>query len=106
MRYVLVLCFLVIFGAIAAARPETKDGFKPAPEGDERRELRKEDIVKQARIGMTKKDLYKLFGKYYRTGYRREGEEEWITFSDRKRSAPGGITFYLQKGKVKSWERK
>jgi len=85
------------------SQPEVKGEFKPAPEVDNNREKRKDDILKKVRVGMTKKTLYKLFGRYYRTGYRLEGNEEWVTFSDRKSDERDAITFYLKKGKVKSW---
>jgi len=58
-------------------------------------------------VGMSKEDLYKTgFTEYLQKGYRQEGNEEWITFSDWTTETSGDlITFHLIDGKVKGWER-
>ena len=57
--------------------------------------------------GMPKEDLYKTgFTEYLQKDYRREGNDEWITFSDWTTNERGDlITFRLKDGKVVDWER-
>jgi len=99
MKYVLI--FLILFSSLAFA--QTKDDFKDIP-GDKKREQKVEKIMKSLRKGMTKNELYKLIGKYYKTGYKKEGKEEWVTFRDRKKGGTATITVYLKDGKVQSWK--
>jgi len=99
MKYVLI--FLILFSSLAFA--QTKDDFKDIP-GDKKREESKEKILKSLRKGMTKKELYKLFGKYYKRGYKKEGNEEWITFRDWIKGGTKTVTVYLKNGKVQSWK--
>lgn len=59
-------------------------------------------------VGMPKEDLAKVgFTEYSQKGYHKEGNEEWITFSDWMTEESGDlITFYLVDGKVKGWKEK
>ena len=58
-------------------------------------------------VDMSKEALYQVFTKEGQKGYYKEGNEEWITFSDWTTEKPGDkITFYLRDGKVKGWKQK
>jgi len=56
-------------------------------------------------VGMPKEDLEKIgFTEHSQKGYYKEGNEEWITFSNWVTEESGDlITFYLVDGKVKGW---
>jgi hypothetical protein len=59
-----------------------------------------------AYVGMPKESLYQIFHELQQKGYRKDGSDEWITFSDWTTEEKGDrITFYLVNGKVKEWER-
>lgn len=56
-------------------------------------------------VGMSKQDLYDIFGKELQKAYFREGYDEWITFSNFWTEKEGDVvTFYLEYGKVKGWK--
>jgi hypothetical protein len=56
--------------------------------------------------GMPREDLYKVFTDLQQKDYRKEGNEEWITFSDWTTEERGDlITFHLVDGRVEGWER-
>ena len=104
MKLILPLFTLIFFLISSEACPQAKDTFKPIPENQERKKVLR-DRAKSVNIGMSKEKLYKLFGRYYRTGYVKKGKEEWITFGDRiRKDVDRKITFYLKDGKVRSWQ--
>lgn len=56
-------------------------------------------------VGMPKEDLYKVFTQLQQKGYYKQGNEEWITFSNWTTKEPDDtVTFYLRDGKVKGWK--
>lgn len=57
--------------------------------------------------GMPKEKLYETgFTELLQKGYRQEGNDEWITFSDWTTEERGDlITFHLKDGKVVDWAR-
>lgn len=55
-------------------------------------------------VGMSKKDLYKVFTPLQQKGYYKKNNEEWIIFSDwMTEESKDKITFYLVNEKVKGW---
>jgi hypothetical protein len=55
-------------------------------------------------VGMSKPDLYELFGGFKLRGHQEEGNQEWITFSTQEKGgARDSVTFYLLDGKVIEW---
>ena len=57
-------------------------------------------------VGMPKKALYEVYTKHQQKGYYKDGNEEWIAFSEWMTEEPGDkITFYLKDGKVKGWDK-
>lgn len=58
-------------------------------------------------VGMPKEDLYKTgFTELLQKDYHKEGNEEWITFSNWTTEERGDlITFHLVDGKVVDWEK-
>ena len=57
-------------------------------------------------VGMPKEALYEVYTPITQKGYRKVGNEEWITFSDWTTEKPGDrVTFYLKEGKIKGWEK-
>ena len=58
-------------------------------------------------VGMPKEALYKVYTDLQQKGYRKDGRDEWITFTDWMSEEQGSrITFYLRDGKVKGWKAK
>ncbi len=57
--------------------------------------------------GMPRYHLYDVFDRTLEKNYRKEGNEEWITFSNWTTEEPEDVvTFYLVNGKVKEWREK
>ena len=58
-------------------------------------------------VDMPKADLYGLFTAPQLQDYRKEGNEEWITFSAWvTEESTDTVTFYLLDGKVKDWQNR
>jgi hypothetical protein len=57
-------------------------------------------------VGMPKEGLAKAgYTKLLQKGYRKEDNQEWITFSNLGTKEPGDlVTFYIVDGKVRGWE--
>ncbi|MFH1593356.1 MAG: hypothetical protein ABID09_01500 [Candidatus Omnitrophota bacterium] len=56
-------------------------------------------------VGMPKEVLYEIYAGNAETGYRNEGNEEWITFSGTADPLTlDTTTFHLKDGKVTGWE--
>jgi hypothetical protein len=57
-------------------------------------------------IGMPKEDLYEIFAPVQEKEYRKNGPEEWITFSDWTTDEFGDtIIFHLVESKVEGWKK-
>ena len=59
-------------------------------------------------VGMPKEYLAKAgYTELMQKGYRKEGNEEWITFLNWNTEEPDDlVTFYIVDGKVKGWKEK
>jgi len=60
--------------------------------------------IKGVYVGMSKTELYKLFSASQLRDYRKQGNQEWITFSTHAETDPiGAVDFHLVDGKVKEY---
>ena len=58
-------------------------------------------------VGMPKELLEKaVYTELMQKGYRKEGNEEWITFSNWANPEKALVIFYIVDGKVKGWQEK
>ena len=56
-------------------------------------------------VGMPKEDLAKIgYDELTQKGYRKEGDEEWITYLNWSNLEKDLVTFYIVDGKVKDWK--
>ena len=56
-------------------------------------------------VGMPKEDLEKAgYDELTPKGYRKEGNEEWITYLNWANPEKDTVTFYIVDGKVKGWK--
>jgi len=64
--------------------------------------------IKDVYVGMPKADLEKAgYSESLKKNYRRQDQEEWITYRNWKYDSPDGvIVFYLVNGKVMGWEER
>ena len=109
MKSISIILIIVFFCGIAFAQSQGE--YKPQPKytQEERESVKKlAKIMDHVHVGMRKDELCEVFADYFQKGYRKDGNEEWITFSDQMMEGPGGdrISFYLRSGIVKGWEEK
>lgn len=108
MRIFLIIfaCFIVLTGC-ASGKFSVKGGKAKYSAPFEWTDAQEQELLKyggMVHIGMSKEDLYNVFGEALEKGYRGKGNEEWITFSDWTTEEVGDIiTFYLTDGKIKGW---
>lgn len=96
MRYTLILCILISSLAFAEAE------HKPYAHQDAEKLATAMGVVY---VTMPKAELYKVFTPHHQKGYYKDGNEEWITFSDWQTDKSGDlITFYLRDGIVRGWD--
>ena len=104
MRFILILCLFLSSLAFA----ETNGEYKPLPKytPDEKIAIEEfEKALKHVYVGMPEDKLYEVFAHWKQKSYYKEGNEEWITFSNAMTEASGDtIAFYLKQGTVKGWE--
>ena len=105
----LLILLLFLLSGCAPARFSVKDGIGrfaipfAFPQPQKQGFTRQLDLVY---IGIPKTSLYKLFKKFRQTKYRKQGNQEWVTFSMRETNKSGdAATFYLSDGKVKQWQK-
>ncbi|MFA5089223.1 MAG: hypothetical protein WC552_09360 [Candidatus Omnitrophota bacterium] len=54
--------------------------------------------------GITREELFALYPQKEERTYRKQGEEDWVTFNDPRENRPSGIvTFHLKENKVAGW---
>ena len=65
-----------------------------------------ETALPKVYIGMQRQDLYRIFKKFNQVDYRRQYNQEWITFADwTVEGKAEKVTFHLIDAKVRSWQR-
>ena len=56
-------------------------------------------------VGMSKSELMRVFTGFQQRSFHKEGNEEWVTFSDwETEESTDTVTFYLLDGKVRDWQ--
>jgi hypothetical protein len=83
----------------------TDELSSPEPSSEEPISNSSVSTIKGIYVGMSKTELYKLFSASQLEDYRKQGNQEWITFSaGAEREPTDTVEFYLVGGKVKDYK--
>ncbi len=99
---------LIIAFSCGITFAQSQGEYKPQPKQTlEEREFSKKlaKTMKHVHVGMKKDALCEVFADYFQKDYHKDGDEEWISFSDQMMGGPGDkISFYLRRGILKGWK--
>jgi len=105
--HLLILVLFLISGC-GLGRVSVKDGVAKFSMPFDWPRSQEKDLASQlelVHVGMSKSDLLKAFTGFKQRGSQKEGNEEWITFSNWATEGPTDtVTFYLLDGKVRDWQ--
>ena len=100
------IIILILISSLAFAETHIDAKFKLRPEKEEQAE-KLATTLGVVYVGMPKAALYQVYTDLQQKGYRKDGRDEWITFTDWMSEEPGAlITFYLRDSKVRGWKTK